>query len=213
MSAPRRRPWERALLRIGGLEVRAHISVLLPFLVWDHGRFSAGGALGVLLVLLTHAAGHLLAAAAVRGPLSALTFHGAGAWVRRVGDWPRRAAMACAWGGVLAQAALLIVAGLGRPWIAALAPPPWLVDLHEAALFGNLALLLYNLLPFGMNDGAVGLRLLRPAQPAPGAGQAPAPIPAEVARRAEDLMLDLRREARHRRASGALPPPPDADGS
>lgn len=212
MSAPRR-PWERRLLRIGGLEVRAHISVLLPFLIWDHGRFSVGGALGVLVVLLTHAAGHLLAAAAVNGPLQALTFHGAGAWVRRVGDWPRRAAMACAWGGVLGQAALLIAAGLARPWLAALAPPPWLVAAHEAALFGNLALLLYNLLPFGMNDGAVGLRLLRPARASPAPPAGPPPIPSEVARRAEDLMLDLRREHRLRRASGALPPPTDADHS
>lgn len=193
-----------------GVALRLHWSAALPLLVGAGLFRSPAGALGMLIVILVHALGHVMGALpAGPGRLRSLTLDWTGAWVERRGAWRLGALRWVAWGGALAQAALLLAAWAARPWVALLPPGSSAHALHGALLLGNLWLLMLNLLPLGRLDGAAGWSALRMAPRAPRAARS-APPPAgppavtpEVAAVAEALMDDLVTEHRRRRRAAA----------
>jgi Zn-dependent protease len=141
---------------VRGIPVRLHWSAPLGALFF--GGLSVSGGLAWLAVILTHEAGHaVLAWRYGRGVigLSVHAFGGECEWVPGTMRWSQEIV---AWGGVLAQGALLaLVAGL-----AAVVPLERVVGATAfAVLTGyNLFILAFNLLPVGNLDGRRAWRLL-----------------------------------------------------
>jgi Zn-dependent protease len=144
------RPW--------GVELRIHWTVVAGALLAARLRLEPLIWLGFLGVVLTHELGHALAVNAAGGQLVALDVTGVGGSCRWRGTGTLLERAWVAWGGVLAQAALLalsVVAILlsGSPTGRLAAP------LGYCFIEVNLALLAINLLPFSPLDGVLAWRL------------------------------------------------------
>ena len=222
----------RGMLRLGqlrGVALRVHWSAVLPVLAWSGLLRDPMAAVGMALVLLVHVGGHALFSLPAPGAgLRSLTLDGTGGWAEARGERPATARRRLAWGGSLAQAALLLAAVCARPWVALLPPASGAHALLHALLIGNLLMLLLNVLPIGRFDGAEGwpatLSLLggRPrrapfgptarralagpsAQRAPVAdplaldASGPTEVPPEVTRAADAIMEGIQSEHRRRR--------------
>jgi hypothetical protein len=218
----------RGLLRLGqlrGVALQVHWSAVLPVLAWSGLLRDPMAVIGMVVVLLVHVGGHALFSLPARGAgLRSLTLDGTGGWAEARGERSATARRRLAWGGSLAQAALLIAAVCARPWVALLPPASGAHALLHALLVGNLLMLLLNVLPMGRFDGAEGwpatLSLgswrprsapLGPTARRPPAGPAiqrapamdlpaaDAPVPPEVSRAADAIMEGIQSEHRRRR--------------
>jgi Zn-dependent protease len=143
-------------LRIGrfrGAAVRLHWTVPLGAVVFTGIRLAPGAWLGFFVLLLVHELGHALAVVQARLRLVAVDVLGIGGLCRYDGHPTPRRRVLIAWAGVLAQAALGLLAlvarlVLGRP------AQPFAADLLDALLQVNAWLVLVNLLPIPPLDGA-----------------------------------------------------------
>jgi Zn-dependent protease len=144
--------------RPAGVEVRLHWSVAVGALLSARLRLEPVLWLGFLGVLLTHELGHTLAVKSIGAPLVGIDFTGFGGSCRWRGSNGLVERAWVAWGGVLAQAVLLVVVlalcsglGLGTGQLGA--------QLHYSFVAVNLAVLGINLLPIAPLDGALAWRL------------------------------------------------------
>lgn len=143
------RPW--------GVELRLHWTVAVGALLAARLRFEPLIWLGFLCLVFTHELGHALAVSSAGGQLVGLDVNGVGGSCRWRGTGSLIERAWVAWGGVLAQAALLAVTVsstllLGPPVGGGAAFRYCFVEV-------NLALLLLNLLPLSPLDGALAWRL------------------------------------------------------
>ena len=140
------------LFRVRGVPVRAHWSLPVGVLVFTGFRLAPGAWLGMVLLILLHELGH--AALVSRAGLVNLGIDltGFGGQCRFVGQPAPRQRAAIAWGGVLAQFAVLAVA---LPTYLVLAPTPGFAnDLLDSLTRVNLMLAALNLIPIAPLDGA-----------------------------------------------------------
>lgn len=171
------------LFRLGGVPVRAHWSLPLGVLVFSGGRLAPGLWLGFVLLIALHELGHAFVVKRAGLTNLGIDLTGFGGQCRWAGAPTPIERALVAWGGVLAQAVVLMVTGT---LVLALGSPttPWLADLSYAFLWINLCLIAINLIPFPPLDGA----------------------------EAWPLFGHLRRRraarARHRREAPPAPPPP-----
>jgi stage IV sporulation protein FB len=144
--------------RLAGVDLRLHWSVPVGALVFGSLRFEPVLWLAFLGVIILHEFGHALLVGAVGYRITAIDLTGFGGQCRFRGRADALEHAIIAWGGVLAQAALvlvtlLVVAVVGHPTTHA-------GSLVEHAFVEiNLWILGVNLLPFAPLDGARAWRL------------------------------------------------------
>jgi Zn-dependent protease len=149
--------------RLGGASVRLHWSLPFGVFLFTGLRFAPGAWVGFLLIVLVHELGHAVAVVrsvsdgggphAPRLRLVAIDVLGVGGLCRFEGYPTPRRRVLIAWSGVLAQAVVLVAAGivrvvLGRPAL------PFAADLLDALLVVNAWMIAVNLIPIPPLDGA-----------------------------------------------------------
>jgi stage IV sporulation protein FB len=138
-----------------GVPLELHWSVPLGLLFF--GRGTIGGALGAFTIILAHELGHA-AMVRARGLRNIeIVIHGLGGSCRYEGGWATPLDLALiAWGGVLAQALLLVMAivvGTAAPGVGLLG------DFLKVLILTNVGIAVLNLLPFPPFDGATAWKL------------------------------------------------------
>jgi stage IV sporulation protein FB len=145
--------------RLKGAPVRLHFSILLGALFWSQFSFRPALWLAFVVLILVHELGHALLVLKYRLGLSEVAVHGAGGYCAHQRPGSRFEESVIAWGGVLAQLALLVVARGALLWLG----PPTTQALAEVAYVftnANLWLVLINLIPVHPLDGAKAWPLL-----------------------------------------------------
>jgi hypothetical protein len=147
------------IARLWGIPIRAHWTLPLGALVFGGFRIAPGFWLGFFLLVLIHELGHAFLVKANRLNVVAIDVSGFGGLCHWSGYATDRQRGAIAWGGVLAQALLLVVTfGLfmfvGRPHSA------FLAELTSVFLYTNVYLIALNLLPIPPLDGAEAWRFV-----------------------------------------------------
>jgi stage IV sporulation protein FB len=146
---------ERGSLTLGrlwGIPIRAHWTLPIGALVFSGFRFEPGFWLGFFLLVLIHELGHAFLVKANGLRVVGIDISGFGGLCHWSGYATDRQRGAIAWGGVLAQALLLIVTfglfmAIGRPSNA------FLGELTSVFVYTNVFLIGLNLLPFPPLDG------------------------------------------------------------
>lgn len=139
--------------RLRGVPVFAHWSALLGALFVSRFRWAPGAWVGFALLVLIHEAGHALLVRQVGGRALAIELHGFGGECRWTGEVTPLARAMVAWGGVLAQAVVLVATYAA---LAYFGPPAdaFTADLAMAFTASNLWLIAFNLFPMRPLDGA-----------------------------------------------------------
>jgi len=148
--------FEAGYLTLGrwrGAVIRLHWSILMGALLFGGFRFDPVFMLGFVGLVLLHEIGHGLVVWRFGHSVSVIEATGFGGTCHWSGNATPFEESAIAWGGVLAQAVLLVCA---YGWLALVGPPPsaagW--TLLELATRTNLWLIAVNLMPVPPLDGA-----------------------------------------------------------
>lgn len=153
--------FERGCLRVGrvnGVPIRLHWTLPIGALLFcgERGGPIAWGAFAGLI--LVHELGHAALVRRHRLQVIDVTLHGAGGECHYSGQPTEMQRTLIAWGGVVAQAMVLVVACLV---LAPDGPPSPMRDALAAAfIHRNLAMILLNLLPFRPFDGGEAWKIV-----------------------------------------------------
>lgn len=133
-----------------GIAIRVH--VLAPFGWLFFNRLDPVRWLGMALIVFLHEAGHAWVVRKFRARVTSIDFVALGGECHWAGDVSARGVATIAWGGVAAQALLLLVCAP----IAAFAPitDPLAVRLLWVLTWSNLLLIGLNLIPIPPLDGS-----------------------------------------------------------
>jgi stage IV sporulation protein FB len=146
--------------RIRGAPIRVHWSVLLGILFFTGFRFAPAAWVAFVVLILVHELGHAAVVLRYRLRVVSIDVHGFGGecrWEGQATPWQRAIV---AWGGVLAQAALLVVAfGV----VILTGGPVSRVGTELVSVFmqTNAWLAMVNLLPIPPLDGANAWTIVR----------------------------------------------------
>jgi hypothetical protein len=133
-----------------------HWSAPLGALFFSGFRFAPGAWAGFILLILVHELGHAFLAMRYRLRVRGIDVHGLGGQCRYEGGGTRRQHIVIAWGGVLAQAVVLLLAvTVLRP----VSTTPFTQELAETFVGTNVWLIALNLLPIPPLDGATAWQL------------------------------------------------------
>jgi Zn-dependent protease len=138
--------------KIWRIPVRVHFSLVFGLLYVSGFRFEPGAWLGYFVLVLAHELGHALLVRAYRLRVFAIEIHALGGACWHEPSPTRIAESVIAWGGVLAQLVLYVLASV----ILLLYPPDvaWLYPFWSVMLSVNLTIIAINLLPIAPLDGA-----------------------------------------------------------
>jgi Zn-dependent protease len=154
---------DRGYLRVArpwGVELCIHWSLLATALLVARLHLEPVIWIGFFIVVLAHELGHAAAVACAGGTVLGLDATGLGGNCRWRGTGTLLERAWVAWGGILAQAVLLLSALLASALSgAALSPAGSAAQLEYCFVDVNLTVLAINLLPFAPLDGALGWRL------------------------------------------------------
>lgn len=141
-----------------GAPVRVHWTLLVGALVFGQGRFLPGFWLGYFLLVLVHELGHALLVRRFRHRVVSIDVHGLGGACRWSGDATAIERAWIAWGGVLAEAVVLVATYAA---LALAGPPdsPFVAQLSAAFTTTNIWLIGINLIPVPPLDGAEAWKL------------------------------------------------------
>ncbi len=142
------------LFRVRGMPVRAHWSLLVGMIFFANGAgYPLASCIGIFALVLVHELGHATLVRIFGGRVVAITMHGFGGECSYVGHltWPQRVVIA--WGGVLGQAALGLLA-LALAWARLFPRTAFFLALEHALVTSNFAVAAFNLLPIPPLDGA-----------------------------------------------------------
>ena len=175
------------IARFRGAQVRVHWSTPLGALIFTRFAFLPGAWLGFFLIVLLHELGHAVLVRAARMQVVSIDVLGFGGLCRWYGVPSPKWRAIIAWGGVLAQAILLLLTAITL----AVLPPvrsALLAQLLDTFLWTNAFIMALNLLPIPPLDGAEAWPLVgmlakgrfkrgRPRRSTPAAVRVPAPNP------------------------------------
>jgi Zn-dependent protease len=140
------------LFSVGGIPIRAHVSLPLGFLIVSRLTFSPGAWLGFVVLVVAHELGHAALLRRYRCEVTEIVLHVAGGECRAHGVLTPFQSAVVASGGVLAQlllfGAMATLTTLGV-WSAAFVASP----LYYTLTAMNLGLAALNLLPIWPLDG------------------------------------------------------------
>jgi hypothetical protein len=139
--------------RLRGAPIRLHWSIPIGAVVLGRLQFVPWFWAAFLILVLIHEVGHALFVWAARARVVAIDAHGGGGLCHWSGDVSDVWRALIAWGGVVAQAVVLIAAYAAR----SLAGPPTTAmgaGIEYAFTEGNLWLITVNLIPIPGFDGA-----------------------------------------------------------
>jgi Zn-dependent protease len=146
--------------RIRGVPVRLHWTLPLGALIFGRFQIVPGFWLGFFVLVLVHELGHAFLVKRRGLHTFEVRIHGlGGVCMHERGTHYDQAIIA--WGGVLAQAVVLLVPALLVQAFVPLPPSAFLLELLYALTFTNLLLIAFNLLPFGGLDGVMAWKLPR----------------------------------------------------
>lgn len=143
--------------RFGQAPIRIHWSAPVAAFVLSGFAFAPGAWLGFLVLILAHELGHALLARRFGCYVVSINIHALGGECAYAGGVTSRQSAIIAWGGVLAQLALLLTVPI---WSSLL--PSWRIfaDLAYTLTRTNLILIALNLIPVRPFDGAEAWRVL-----------------------------------------------------
>lgn len=162
--------------RVRGIPIKIHWTAPLGALIFSGASFRPGAWLGFLLLILLHELGHAALIRYYRLHVLEVHLHGFGGECVWAGGATEKQHAVIAWGGVLAQAALLLLVA-PLTFLPGLTSMFWR-DLISAWTASNLMLIGFNLLPIPPLDGSRAWKLLpmlwkgRSKPPAPPARKA-----------------------------------------
>ncbi len=145
--------------RLGGAPVRVHWSAPVGAVFFGQFQFVPGFWLAFVGLILAHEVGHALMVIRSGARVRGIDVMGLGGECRFDGNVTPIQRALIAWGGVLAQLVVMVVAWalllvFGSP------ESLFLADVAQACTFYNLTLMALNLLPFGPLDGREAWKLL-----------------------------------------------------
>jgi stage IV sporulation protein FB len=138
--------------------IRVHWTTPIVAFALTGLSFVPGAWLGYLVLVLVHELGHAAAARAFGAHVVSVNAHGLGGTCEWYGDVTSKQRAIIAWGGVLAQAALLVGA-----LFATVVLPSWgfIGQFMYTLTMTNIILIVINLLPIRPLDGAEAWQLFR----------------------------------------------------
>lgn len=142
----------------GDAPIRVHWSMPISAYVLCGFGFVPGAWLGFLLLILLHELGHAFLARAFGGHVVSIDAHAVGGSCAWGGDISYKQRAMVAWGGVLAQLAVLITSPL---WSKLLPSWSFFQDFASVLTTTNLVLIALNLIPVRPFDGAEAWQLFR----------------------------------------------------
>lgn len=144
--------------RLGGAPIRIHWSAPIgAFLFCGMGFYPAAWA-AFLLLILAHEVGHALLVRAFRLHLVSVDVHGLGGLCQFVGGTSQLGRSVIAWGGVLGQLVMMVIAAV----VVLVLPPihnPYFQQGINMFFRSNLMLMALNLIPAPGFDGAEAWKL------------------------------------------------------
>ncbi len=150
-----------AYLEIGrfrGAPVRLHWTIPIGMLVLTRFRLAPGEWIGFFLLVLLHELGHAVLVDHFGLLLMRIDVHGFGGSCAVAGSPTSRQRALIAWGGVVAQAAVLLVT-LTVLGVTGWPAEGFFADLADALTWSNAGLIALNLLPIPPLDGAEAWKL------------------------------------------------------
>jgi len=154
---------ERGTLRVGryrGAPILLHWSLALGLLAFGGFAFLPGFWLGFTVLILVHELGHAYLVRRLGFNVEAVVVHGFGGFCSWHGHASRLEHSVIAWGGVIAQA-LLLLGTLAYIQIAGPATGAFGFYLQDAWVRANLWIMALNLLPIAPLDGAEAWQIFR----------------------------------------------------
>lgn len=152
--------WSNGYLTLGrlaGVPVRVHWTLPLGAIFFSRFTWSPGFWLGFFLLILAHELGHAALVKLCKAHVVEVTVHGIGGECRYHGGVSETQGSIIAWGGVLAQATLLVAALIVRATVGY--PSAFVAQLLSVWIDSNLTLMAINLLPIAPLDGATAWKL------------------------------------------------------
>lgn len=147
------------LFSLRGIPVRVHFSILLGFLFIDRGAFVPGAWLGYFVILVVHELGHALLVRRYRLYVDRIDLHALGGYCLHESTGNAYQTSVIAWGGVLGQLLLFVLALLYGAFGPELGP----LGAQFLRVMGNwnLTVMALNLVPLNGLDGREAWRLPR----------------------------------------------------
>lgn len=138
------------LLKWNGIPVRVHLLAPLGWFIFN--RFDPVRWLAMMIIVFLHEAGHAWVVRRFRARVVSIDFVFMGGECAWRGEVSKRGVATIAWGGVAAQALLLLIAW---PLLrSGLVTDPFMFALTYAFVWSNLLLIGINLLPIPPLDGS-----------------------------------------------------------
>lgn len=141
----------------GGVPVRVHWTAPLGAVVLSGLAWRPGAWVGFLVLILVHELGHAALVKLNRLQVIEVMIHAIGGECRWVGNATEVQRSVVAWGGVLAQALLLVVALVVRQVVGL--PSLFVAELLGVWTTTNLMIMGINLIPYGPLDGVQAWKL------------------------------------------------------
>ncbi len=146
------------LARYRGAPIRLHWTLPIVAVLAGGLRFAPGAWLGLVLIVLLHEMGHAFWARRFELDVTEIVVHGLGGHCRYLGTPSAKQRAIVAWGGVLAQAIVLVI---GLPIATAFpAATAFQADLYAMLTVTNVGIAVFNLIPIAPLDGAEAWQLV-----------------------------------------------------
>ena len=146
--------------RVGRAPLRVHWTTPIGLLVLSGFSFNPLVWASLLAIMIVHELGHAFLARRYRLRVVSIDITPVGGTCVLEGDPTLSEAAVVAWGGVLAQAALLVAAFVVRT-VVSFMTAGLLDGMFDTLITTNLVLIALNLLPVAPLDGALAWRLFR----------------------------------------------------
>lgn len=139
--------------------VRFHWTLLVGLLMFSRLRWAPGAWLGFVAIVLLHEIGHAILVRRYGLRVLGIDVHGLGGVCRHTGGATVYQSSVIAWGGVLAQSVLLVLALLLLQVIPFARHSLFALELFDTLVWTNLIIIGINLLPLPGFDGALAWKL------------------------------------------------------